>query len=224
MKNRLFWLLMMAWSLGWTGLSIGRQTERRLRLSRLCGDGWIPLCREQTERKRHVYLRGLEKLGLADDTGLSDELFVAVMEAEKKYGLDYRLLTSVAVTESALDREALSNKGARGMLQILPETAMHLWPAFLRTLDADDPIKNLDPVADAYDLRLSVMLGAYYLARLQDLFGDQGLALASYNAGPARVRRAIKDGEPLVAEAYVRKVRGVFRKFQDGSQKQFKEI
>lgn len=213
MKNRIFWLLIGVWGVGSSGTPTQQELWQRVRLSRLCADGWIPLCLEETEQKRVVYYRGLEKAGLGDVGPVAEELFVSVLEAEKKYGLDYRLLTSVAVTESALDQSAVSPKGARGLLQILPETAQHLWPGFIATLEPGDPLLDLDPVLDAYNLRLSVMLGAFYLSQLQRHFeGDQGFALASYNVGPGRLKKALKEGE-FIGQGYVQKVRRVLRRF-----------
>ncbi|WP_103764558.1 lytic transglycosylase domain-containing protein [Roseovarius confluentis] len=72
--------------------------------------------------------------------------------------------------ESAYRQDAVSNKGAIGLGQLMPATA--------RVLDVDpyDPLQNLDG-------------SARYLAMMLETFGDPRLALAAYNAGPDAVRQ-----------------------------------
>jgi soluble lytic murein transglycosylase-like protein len=109
----------------------------------------------------------------------------AIEKAAAATGLSPHLIETVARTESGLDPRAVSPAGAVGLMQLMPGTA--------RTLGVDprDPAQNL-------------MGGARYLRAQIDRFdGALDLALAAYNAGPARVAR--RHGGPPIAEtrAYV---------------------
>jgi hypothetical protein len=89
-----------------------------------------------------------------------------------RYELDAALLTAVAEVESAFDPTAVSHKGARGMLQLMPETARRFG------------------VDDVFDVSQNVDGGARYLKWLIDRYeGRTDLALAGYNAGEAAVDR-----------------------------------
>ena len=90
--------------------------------------------------------------------------------AARRYGIDPDLLRAVAWTESRGNNNAVSPKGARGIMQLMPATAAQLG------VDPNDPIANING-------------GAAYLAQLLATFHNVPLALAAYNAGPGAVRR-----------------------------------
>jgi soluble lytic murein transglycosylase-like protein len=99
------------------------------------------------------------------------------------------LLEAVAWTESRFRPGAVSPKGARGPMQLMPATAR-----MLGVTDIADPAQN-------------ILGGAAYLrSMLQQFDGDIVLALAAYNAGPGAVRRY--GGVPPYAETqtYVERV------------------
>jgi soluble lytic murein transglycosylase-like protein len=81
------------------------------------------------------------------------------------------MLVAVGKVESNLRVDALSEAGARGILQLLPSTAAAL------ELNVDDPDAN-------------VLGGARYLRQMLDRFSSTDLALAAYNAGPTAVDAA----------------------------------
>ena len=95
-----------------------------------------------------------------------------VIEVAIREGLDPALVLAVVEAESGQEANAVSPKGAVGLMQVLPETAAEIgYP------DAADPARNLEA-------------GCRYLAVLLESFGgDVELALAGYNAGPGAVRR-----------------------------------
>jgi len=104
----------------------------------------------------------------------------ALQRSAQHYGLSPALLEAVVWQESRWHDHAVSPKGAVGLTQLMPATALALG------VDARDPIANLDA-------------GAHYLRLLLDHFsGDVVKALAAYNAGVARVERA--DGIPPIRE------------------------
>jgi soluble lytic murein transglycosylase-like protein len=113
----------------------------------------------------------------------------SVLAAAKKYELSPLLIDAVARQESGYRINAVSPVGAIGVMQLMPGTAR-----MLGVRNPRDPHANIDG-------------GARYLRRLLDRFGgDVSLALAAYNAGPARVERA--GGIPRIAETqnYVTKI------------------
>ena len=104
----------------------------------------------------------------------------ALQRSAQHYGLSPALLEAVVWQESRWHDGAISPKGAIGLTQLMPATALALG------VDARDPIANLDA-------------GAHYLRLLLDHFsGDVVKALAAYNAGVARVERA--GGIPPIRE------------------------
>jgi hypothetical protein len=96
---------------------------------------------------------------------------------------------AIMAVESEFDQWAVSSKGARGLMQLMPDTARRLG------------------VADSFDARQNIFGGTQYLRMLLDQFGgDVDLALAAYNAGPNAVLRY--GGLPPYRETrgYVQKV------------------
>lgn len=120
-----------------------------------------------------------------------------ITTAERRYRLPVRLLGAVAEVESDLCMDSVSSKGAIGIMQLMPATAR-----MLGVVSPLEPWANIDG-------------GARYLSMLLARFGSVTLALAAYNAGPTRVRRA--GGLPRIRETqdYVEKVlrrwRGILR-------------
>ena len=97
-----------------------------------------------------------------------------------RYSLSPALLEALVWQESRWHNEAVSPKGARGLTQLMPATALALG------VDPRDPVANLEG-------------GARYLRVLLDRFGGDVIkALAAYNAGPERVERA--GGVPAIRE------------------------
>lgn len=114
----------------------------------------------------------------------------AIHDAAQRHQVDERLVTAVAWRESGFNPHAVSPKGARGTMQLMPETARRLG------VDASDPAANIDG-------------GVQYLSSMMRRFGgDQAKALAAYNAGPGAVERY--GGVPPYAEtkAYVDAILG----------------
>ena len=95
-----------------------------------------------------------------------------IAAAAADYGVDRALLRAVIHAESAFNPLAISNKGAQGLMQLMPDTAGDLG------------------VTDAFDVSQNIRGGARYLAQLLQTFnGDAQLATAAYNAGPGAVQK-----------------------------------
>ncbi|MBP0594870.1 lytic transglycosylase domain-containing protein [Paraburkholderia sp. LEh10] len=112
-----------------------------------------------------------------------------VEEAARRFGVDRALLLAVIDVESGGNPFAMSPKGARGLMQLMPATGL---------------LQGADDLFDPYQ---NVRAGARLLDTLLAKYGEVSLALAAYNAGDGAVR---KNGGaiPLYGETqnYVRRV------------------
>ena len=95
-----------------------------------------------------------------------------ITRAARKHGVDNTLIKAVIRAESDFDKNAISRKGAQGLMQLMPETAKDL-----AVKDSLDPHENINA-------------GVRYLKRqLKNFQNNVPLALAAYNAGENTVRR-----------------------------------
>jgi soluble lytic murein transglycosylase-like protein len=125
------------------------------------------------------------------------EYRLEIRDAARRHAVDESLIRAVIHAESAYRHDAVSPKGAQGLMQLMPATQ--------RDLAVDDP----------YDPALNIDGGTRYLARLLNQFGgDVDLASAAYNAGPDAVRR--HGGIPPYDETreYVRRVKILLRRYR----------
>ena len=107
---------------------------------------------------------------LADNAGTAPkapaDIRALIEDAATTHGLDVALVEAVVAVESGFQIDAVSAKGAVGLMQLMPETAAELG------------------VADPWDARANIDGGVRYLKRLLGRYGgDRPLALAAYNAG-----------------------------------------
>jgi hypothetical protein len=112
-----------------------------------------------------------------------------VDEASRRFSIPALWIRSVIQVESGGNAQALSPKGAMGLMQIMPRTYAALRQAF-----------GLG--ADPYQPRDNILAGAAYLREMLDLYGTSGF-LAAYNAGPARYNEHLTTGEPLPEETQI---------------------
>lgn len=117
------------------------------------------------------------------------EFLPSARAAAQRHNIPVDLFLRLVDQESRWNPGAVSSVGARGLAQLMPETAV------LLGVNPDDPQQNLDG-------------GARYLRMMFDHFGDWRLAVAAYNAGPGAVER--HNGIPPFDETtqYVRIVMG----------------
>ena len=106
----------------------------------------------------------------------------ALRDAASAYAIDYELLQALVATESGFNAQAVSPKGAIGLMQVMPGTAE-------RYGVRADPRRSLE--SKLADPRVNIGAGARYLRDLIRMFpGEIELALAAYNAGEGAVQRA----------------------------------
>ncbi len=119
-------------------------------------------------------------------------------EAATQHGVDPLLLKALIAVESGFDAQAVSARGALGLMQIMPVSGDRYATAAERRTPAEQRLR---------DARTNIHTGARMLADLQRRFGRIDLALAAWNAGEGRVRRAGLRLPPIKeTEAHVQMV------------------
>ena len=165
----------------------------------------VRLLKEQDYKDR--VRKRIEQIISKHYTGLDEKNAVRIPELilieSEKYGYDPLFLTALIITESSFYNWAKSNRGARGLMQLRPATAIalasetHLKWRGNRTLF--DPEKN-------------IALGAYYLNKMVSRFGNLTLALEAYNHGPSRLSKYLRKG--YQPKSYSKKVLKNYRKIR----------
>ncbi|MEE9615171.1 MAG: lytic transglycosylase domain-containing protein [Thermodesulfobacteriota bacterium] len=113
----------------------------------------------------------------------------AIKKASGRYGVDEELIRAVIKAESNFDTNAVSRRGARGLMQLMPDTAKEMGVS-----DVHNPSQNIDG-------------GVKYLRKMLDKFKwNVRLALAAYNAGAPAVRKYGKVPPYKETRLYVAKV------------------
>lgn len=149
-----------------------------------------------TDRRFKIFMRDIKKdqrlrtnFRLTNCVGNPAEFEPIINSCALEYGVDKSLVKAVIHAESGYDPNAVSSKGASGLMQLMPKTAESL------------------KVSNSFDPKQNIRGGVRYLKFLLDTFkGDVSLALAAYNAGLSRV--AQYGGIPPYVETrnYVDKV------------------
>jgi len=116
-----------------------------------------------------------------------------IQTAAEQYDLDPELIRAIIKVESGFNPFAVSEKGAMGLMQLMPATAEEM------------------QVEAPFEARENIMGGSRYLRKLLDMFqGDLRLSLAAYNAGPNRV---LENGRIPRIDETVRYVEKVLREY-----------
>lgn len=126
------------------------------------------------------------------------EIEKLVRQSAERHQVDPKLVRAIIQVESDYDTDAVSNKGAMGLMQLIPSTAQRFG------------------VQNPFNAGQNIEGGVNYLRHLLDLFhGDLTLSLAAYNAGPRRVLN--QGGVPPISETvnYVRKVKSLYEPGSD---------
>jgi len=144
-------------------------------------------------RKGDVYIKGKiveylkSKKVRADDDKLK-AIANYVYEESREYEVDYRLILAVMKVESNFQSEAVSKRGARGLLQITPALARHV------SKDIGIPVKESKAL---HEPERNIKIGVNHISGLLDKFENLKTALHAYNVGSYRIRnKASKDYAP----------------------------
>jgi soluble lytic murein transglycosylase len=138
------------------------------------------------------------------------EHYDLIKKYSEEYGLEPATVCAFINAESRFDNEAVSHKGAKGLMQIIDGTAQ--WAA------EEIPIEDFS-TEDITDPETNIRIGCWYLSRLEKQFnGDRMLIAAAYNAGSGKVSGWLgdesysQDGQTLnkipydETDKYVRKI------------------
>ena len=121
-----------------------------------------------------------------------------ISQAATRFNVDPLLIKAVIQTESGFNRLAVSRKGAKGLMQLMPDT--------IAEMDVKDPFNPEENIHG----------GTRYLRRLLNTFEeDLHLSLAAYNAGPQCVRKVGRIPRIPETERYVKKVLATYRNLQN---------
>ncbi len=123
---------------------------------------------------------------------------VIIERHSQLHGVDPRLVKAVMKAESNFNPNAMSHKGAQGLMQLMPDTA--------RLMKVDNP----------WDPDENIRGGIKYLKYLDETFGGNlDLVLAAYNAGPARVKEYNMNIPPYdETRTYVQRVKSYYNSFK----------
>jgi len=168
-------------------------------------DGVLHFTDTPTDHRFKIYLRDLKRdKRLRTSFNLSSagrnprEFEPLIAQSAAEYGVDTALVKAVIHAESSYNPQAVSSKGARGLMQLMPKTAQEL------------------KVNDSFNPGENIRGGVRYLRFLLDTFkGDVTLAVAAYNAGLNRV--AQYGGVPPYEETrnYVSRVLSLQRSYRE---------
>ena len=119
----------------------------------------------------------------------------------RQYGVSEDLIYSVIKAESNFDDDATSSRGAVGLMQIMPSTAVFV-------------AQSLNEQSfDLKDAKQNLRYGIYYLSYLSSKFDDQTEVLAAYNAGESTVKKWLAEQDGTLAkipygetERYIKKI------------------
>ena len=146
--------------------------------------------REQTIKE---ILEVLEKqpTGLASVT--KEELAEVIYEEATRHNQDPKLILALIVTESEFYTWAVSEKGAKGLMQIMPYVAESL---------AQDLGIEWSGDRTLFNPYLNIRMGIHYLSQLMLDFKDVEIALTAYNYGPTYVKGLIERKERIPRQYY----------------------
>ncbi|MBS4025639.1 MAG: lytic transglycosylase domain-containing protein [Clostridia bacterium] len=109
-----------------------------------------------------------------------------VVANSQRFQVDPYLILAVMKTESKFRNEAVSPKGARGLMQIMPETGQ--WIAEQLKIEDFHPDRLFEP-------EINIMFGTWYLSYLSREFNHNlTVVLSAYNAGPGKTKEWLTGG------------------------------
>lgn len=111
-------------------------------------------------------------------------IYDTALSSAAAYGISPALVLAVMRTESDFCENAISDAGAIGLMQLMPDTFSYL---------RDEHFEESLPDTAVWEPAVNIRYGTYYLAYLYGRFGNWSTALAAYNAGEGRVADWLSD-------------------------------
>lgn len=122
--------------------------------------------------------------GRALDNAERAKIAAIIAREADKHNIDPVLVVSLIYVESSFNRKALSNKNAKGLMQLLPDTAEYI---------KRKSRKDVDDAKNLFDVETNIKLGIAYLDYLiTKTNGNVEYALIAYNMGPSNLNKALK--------------------------------
>ncbi len=111
----------------------------------------------------------------------------------RQYAMSPFLLIAIIKEESHFDTSAKSKAGARGLMQVMPQTA--------------DFVKGQTDWHDFEDINYNISLGTKYFAQVKkELYGDEMLAVLAYNAGPGAVKKWLEQKNTSDVDEFIENI------------------
>jgi len=124
-----------------------------------------------------------------------EDLATVIYEEATRHNHDPKLILALIATESSFKNASVSERGAKGLMQLMPNVAEAIAQELGIEWTGDHNL--FDPV-------INVKLGIYYLSRLTDDFKNPGLALTAYNYGPSYTRNLVNRRQRVPLNYYRR--------------------
>lgn len=137
------------------------------------------------------------ELNNINDLSSSDYDLLAreVKKASKKYDIDPMLVLSIITVESSFDKNAVSSRGAIGLMQLMPHTAKDL------CLEMGMSEHN----CKVRDSKTNILIGTYYLSKLSAKYNNNMKHyLAAYNYGPTAIDKVLSENDRVPTQFYSR--------------------
>ena len=130
-----------------------------------------------------------------------------ILQEASRHEVDPALVKAIIMAESGYNPNAISKKGAKGLMQLMPSTAQALG------------------VEDAFNPEQNISGGVRYFKQLVNRFdGDVKLALAAYNAGSKKVRHYQGVPPYKATHYYIKKVFKYYELYKDQMTEEMKEV
>jgi hypothetical protein len=139
---------------------------------------------------------GVEPLIKFSERGKPRDIEAIIADISSQFAIDRHLVKAIIKAESNYNPNAVSPKGAKGLMQLMPSTAKQL------------------KVQRPFDPEENIVGGVKYIKGMLASYGNLDTALAAYNAGPAAVKKYA--GIPPYRETveYVKKVLGLYKRYK----------
>jgi soluble lytic murein transglycosylase len=174
----------------------------------------VQLIAEPVERPQPKELVRIYSIVKANRPSITDKeawkLSSVIFDESAQRDVDPLLVLAVIKVESGFSNNALSPMGARGIMQIMPETGKYLSDELFRV----DGFKTSEFRPDhLHDPAFNIKLGVFYLDGLKKQFRNLSLALLAYNLGPGEIQSRLANNLEL-ADQYAATVLTAYREYK----------